>query len=113
MAQSNPALSSLIVGNVLLYYKDTNEAMTYNVAVSNLMSDGEEVDPATVEVTVAPNDTSIDFSYMADATSITVYLDEGGTPQETYEFTIKFDSTLSNSYVDYFRTNIKQVYKQC
>lgn len=113
MAQRNPAISSLVVGNVSLYYKDLNEAFTYSVGLSGLLAAGETVDIDSVIVTVAPNDLSIDFSSMADETSITIYVDVGGTEHETYEFTILFDSNLGNSYVDYMRMSVKQVYKTC
>ena len=113
MTQRNPAINSLVVGNVALYYKDLNEALTYSVGLSGLLAAGETVDINSVGVTVAPNDLSVDFSFMADTTNITIYVDVGGTEHETYEFTILFNSDLGNSYVDYMRMSVKQVYKKC
>jgi hypothetical protein len=113
MAARNPALSTAIVGRVSLYYKDVEEALTYNVDVTRLLGVGEEVDPGTVTSTVTPVDVSLDHSVVADASNITLYVDQGGTVNQTYEFQITFDSTLGNPYVDYVRVSIKTVYKQC
>lgn len=113
MPTRNPALSSQIVGKVNLRYKDVLESMTYSVDVSALLADNEEVDPLTIVVTVAPDDPQLDYSYIGDSSSVTVYIEEGGTIHKTYEFTIQFDSNLGNPYVDYMRCNVKQVYKEC